>query len=238
MKIGNIKTKATNNKKAFNKDLFLFDREELNEDRFNEIKANNEGLIYLGSEKTTNKLVEKVIIFLQDDTKGKTFLPYSLSVISTSYQGQKQTNCMLQALTLNGFNWLMKSNNVFDTLKDDTMILKYYTMLLETQVALKDNKDNLCKYSDYLDLSELSNNGNWLTLELEDEKNKIKILFNSNGYLWKIEKEMITTAESIKSAFGFDSSFIDVDETNEDKEIKELKKSEDYREIKPLFGDN
>lgn len=200
MQISNL-VSGQNKKGNFNKDLFLFDKENIEVGIFREDKEKSQGLIILGSESTDNRLIERIIM-LQEDGKNNPLMAYTYNIVQTAYNGDAQVTVSRQALTVQGFNWLLKKNDVLSTLKDETLLLKYYqTQLDGLKIYDKDNK--LLDYQDFLTLGEVTASG-WFNVEFEDEKKKHKITFNPDGYLYKIETSIVETKQQLKSLLAED----------------------------------
>lgn len=222
MKISNL-VSGQNKKGNFNKDLFLFDRENIEVGIFNEDKEKNQGLIYLGNESTDNKLIEHIIM-LQEDGKNNPLIAYTYNIIQTSYNSETQVTISRQALTVQGFNWLLKRNDVLSTIKDESNIMKYYQSQLDA-IGVKDKDNKLLTYQDFLTLAEVSPSG-WFNLEFEDDKNKVKIVFNQDGYLYKIEKSFVETKQQLRSLISDDLAPSSEDIVLNEEEQKQAKEQE------------
>lgn len=208
-KIGFSISDILSNKKnthSYNSDIFAGDSEiyedynqalqECKEFRFN-ISLGSD-IEYASNKTDISKMYENRLVMDYITTTNEiSVFKYTFS--KSMYKGEVQKRAYCQALTLNGFFWLL--NKAYETMDLDITMLEIYELIF--------HKYNVkIGFKDLLSLSVLDKNR--LVTELDNGSEKLIITFRDNGFISKLEIKSSEQITAQKISSDFEDDFEDI----------------------------
>ncbi len=178
-----IEGQKTKKVSSYNTDLFKSDNENLTEN-FNKNDYDFITLISTDTDTKSGLLKESIIAISGSDA-------YLLNTSPTAYNGEVSISIFSKWLTLQGFNYFTKENDVF--LDHEGHIIQevkeyYNAVLLGNELEIT--------YQDILDLGEFNSEFNCIILSFSTENHNYYITINSHQQLSKITKKVNLTKQN------------------------------------------
>lgn len=166
--ISGTRTKKANN---FNMDLFKQDLEMVED--INSLSNTYSNIIKLDIQDNSTdrfgKNISTTAIGLLDNEA------YLINIKETEYNSEQQVNASTQELTLNGFHYFTKKQEIED-------IIAYMdAFLIQNKID--------CSYEELLSIMELNTQFNVLQYQYETTEDKVWITADANGHLKKITRK-------------------------------------------------
>lgn len=182
-------TNSHKGKKLFNKDLFTADSEIIDLGQFQEDKQ-----ISLYSYKVTSDgtldskgdligLKTTMVAILPDNSSKTKFGIYLYNISQRVYNNEEQLSIYRQPLTIKGFHWILKSNDYLSTATNTQKehLYKIYRLVLSEYL----DNNLITNWNDFKELFVITPKG-WYRLELENDREKIVISLDPDGFLFDI----------------------------------------------------